>query len=89
VEIFEYSPYNPKLTPSIIYFSHLKKFLTIQSLRIKQETKALVQDWPTGLMVAIFSKGIKRGSHNAIIYMATMWKSSLMWVPTYGNKDNF
>ena len=87
-KIFEYSPYNPKLVPSIIYFSHLKKILPIQSLRSNQETKEIVQDWLTGLMVAIFSKGIQMGFHSAIIYKETMW-SSLMQIPTYGNKDNF
>lgn len=88
-KFFYFSLYNPKLAPSIIYFSHLKKFLAIQSLRSNRETKDIVQDWLTRLMVAIFSKGIQRGSHNAIMYMATMWRSSLMQVPTYGNKDNF
>jgi len=88
-KIFEYSPYSPKLVPSVIYFSHLNKILPIQSLRSNQETKDIVQDWLTGLMVAIFSKGIHKGSHSAIIYMETMWRSSLMQVPTHENKDNF
>ena len=60
------------------YFSHLKKFMVIQSLRSNQETKDIVQDWLKGLMVAIFFKGMQRGFHEAIIYMATKWRSSLM-----------
>jgi hypothetical protein len=36
---FEYGPYNPKLAPTVCHFSHLKKFLAIQSLRSNQETK--------------------------------------------------
>jgi len=32
-----------------VYFSHLKKFLAIQSLRSNQETKDIVQDWLKGL----------------------------------------
>ena len=88
-KIFEHSPHSPRLVPSIIYSSHLNKILPIQSLRSNQETKDIVQDWLTGLTVAIFSKGIHRGSHSATIYVETMWKSSLLQAPTYGSKDNF
>jgi hypothetical protein len=62
----------------IICFSHLNKFLAFECLRSNQETKDIVQKRLKGLMVAVFNQGIRSGFQDAINYMATMWRSSLM-----------
>jgi hypothetical protein len=61
-------------------FLCLKEFLVGQSLRSDQETKR-----NAGLTERHTEAGLSCGI-SPLIYMVTMWRSSLMSVPTWWNK---
>jgi hypothetical protein len=62
-ETFEHPPYSPDLRPCDCHlFLHLKKFLAGQSMRSDQKTKAY-KSWFHCMT-------------SALMYMATMWRSS-------------